>query len=110
MKLNENSLASTIANREGKKQEVNVAQIKEVLKITLEELARVPASVALALIEKHAPAPNEAKAQEATTFLAGGVRINEPRDMIVGKPLVKLNHPPEKPGNSTTLPKSAWIK
>jgi hypothetical protein len=85
MKLNENTLASTIANREGKKQEVSIAQIKEVLKITLEELARVPASVALALIEKHAPLPGDSKAEGTTTFLAGKVRVNNPRDMVVGK-------------------------
>jgi hypothetical protein len=85
MKLNENTLASTIANREGKKQEVSIAQIKEVLKITLEELARVPASVAMALIEKHAPVADGAKAQGAITFLAGKVKVNEPRDMVVGR-------------------------
>ena len=61
IKLNENTLARQIAEREGKKQEVNIAQIKEVLRITLEELARVPASAALALIEKHAGAKDELK-------------------------------------------------
>lgn len=85
MKLNENVLANTIASREGKKQEVNVAQIKEVLRITLEELARVPASVALALIEKHAGAPDEAKVERATTFVVGKAKVNEPRAMVVGK-------------------------
>lgn len=85
MKLNENVLANTIASREGKKVQVNVAQIKEVLRITLEELARVPASVALALIEKHAEAPDEAKVAKSPNLVVNKVRVSEPRTMIVGK-------------------------
>lgn len=53
MKINENVLAAAVAKREGGK-EVNIAQIKEVLKVTFHLLARVykPSEI-LALIEKH---------------------------------------------------------
>lgn len=52
MKINLNSLAKTIASEEGKLVEVNVAQIKEVLRITLDILANdyMPSEV-LALLE-----------------------------------------------------------
>lgn len=49
-----NPLVKEIASREGGKVEVNIAQISEIVKIMLEEMARVPASEAMALIEKHA--------------------------------------------------------
>jgi len=39
MKINENTLAKQIAQKEGKKVEVNIAQIKEVLSIALGILA-----------------------------------------------------------------------
>ena len=52
-KLNENKLAKSIAEQEGGKTQVNIAQIKECLKITLDILAKEVPSVALALIEKH---------------------------------------------------------
>ncbi len=54
MKINENLLAKHIACREGKCQQLTIAQIKEVLKVTLELLATHPASEVLALVEKHA--------------------------------------------------------
>lgn len=53
MKINENELAKAIAQREGKCQQLTIAQIKEVLKVTLEMLALYPASEVMALIEKH---------------------------------------------------------
>jgi hypothetical protein len=85
MRVNENTLARTISEREGKKQEVSIAQVKEVLRITLEELARLPASVAMTLIEKHAGAKDEFKAMTDNTFIAGKVRVGKPRDMVVGR-------------------------
>lgn len=47
-------LVKAICGREGGKVAVNAAQVSEVLRITLEELAKVPASEALALIEQYA--------------------------------------------------------
>lgn len=55
MAVNQNVLVKRISEREGKKVEVNIAQIKEVVRLLLEELAGLPASQALALIERHAP-------------------------------------------------------
>ena len=52
-KINENKLAARIANLEAGRTSVNIAQIKEVLKIALDLLAEEYASDALALIEKH---------------------------------------------------------
>jgi hypothetical protein len=51
--MNFNTLAKNIANREGMKESVNIAQIREILSITLDELGQLKASEALALIEKH---------------------------------------------------------
>jgi len=53
MKINENKLAKEIALHEGKEVGVNIAQIKEIMKITLELLALYPASAVMELIEKH---------------------------------------------------------
>ena len=53
MKINENKLAKKIADIEGKKYELSIAQIKEVLKITLELLNLEKPSKVLALLEKH---------------------------------------------------------
>ena len=39
MAINQNSLVKSISEKEGKKVEVNIAQIKEVVKCTFEELA-----------------------------------------------------------------------
>jgi hypothetical protein len=52
VKINENNLAKVIANTEGKKVEVNIAQIKEILAITLDILANdyMPSEV-MALLE-----------------------------------------------------------
>lgn len=38
-KINENTLAKTIASQEGKKTEINIAQVKEVTKLVLDYLA-----------------------------------------------------------------------
>lgn len=55
MKINLNTLAKTIASEEGKLVEVNVAQIKEVLRITLDILANdYQPSEVLALLESKA--------------------------------------------------------
>lgn len=56
-RINLNDLARTITLREGRKQEVSIAQVKEVLRITLEELGdRLmvdPASV-VGLLQRYA--------------------------------------------------------
>ncbi len=54
--IDQNDLAQRIAQREGLKKQVDIAQIKEVLRVTLEELSMERPSEALALIEKHAGA------------------------------------------------------
>lgn len=54
MSINENELAVEISKQEGKKVPVDIAQIKEILRITLDRLACLQASAVLALIEKHA--------------------------------------------------------
>lgn len=41
-RVNLNEFAQKIAEREGKKSQVNIAQIKEILKIILSELAKLP--------------------------------------------------------------------
>jgi len=51
--INENKFAVRVANLEGGRAEVNVAQIKEILKIVLDLLAERKASEVMALIEKH---------------------------------------------------------
>ena len=53
MKINENRLAVAIARKEGGKTQVNIAQIKQVLKITLQILSKQKGSEVLALVEKH---------------------------------------------------------
>jgi hypothetical protein len=63
--LNANTLARQVADREGGKVNLPIAQIKEVMRLLLEELARVPASVALELIERHRGAPDPGKADWA---------------------------------------------
>lgn len=50
--INENTLAKAIADREGKKVEVNIAQIKEVLRCALDLLAQEYFSDVLKLLEK----------------------------------------------------------
>jgi hypothetical protein len=52
-KINENKLARAIAWQEGKIQSVNIGQIKEVIKLTLDELSQYNYSEVIALIEKH---------------------------------------------------------
>lgn len=50
--INQNKLARRISYLEGKKVNLSIAQIKEVLRITLEELALYKPSEILQLIEK----------------------------------------------------------
>ena len=52
MTINENNLAKKIALKEGKKLELSIAQIKEVQKILLNELAKEKPSDVLKLLEK----------------------------------------------------------
>lgn len=51
MKINGNKLAQAIALDEGKKVQVNVAQIKEILRIVREHLGRHKGSEVLAWVE-----------------------------------------------------------
>lgn len=50
--INRNALAKRITEREALVQSLSIAQVKEVLRITLEELTRFPASSVLLLLEK----------------------------------------------------------
>jgi len=52
-KINENKFAKKVAELEGGKVQVNIAQIKQILKIAFDLLAEEKGSDALALIEKH---------------------------------------------------------
>jgi len=51
--MNLNKLARTIALKEGKKKQVNIAQIKEILKIALTEISREPEDTQLKTIAKY---------------------------------------------------------
>lgn len=51
--MNVNALAKRITDREGKRVAVNIAQVKEVLRITLEELAEADVLEVLQLLQKH---------------------------------------------------------
>ena len=51
--INENDLARSVCRLEGKKVSVDIGQVKEVIRCTLEELAGWPASSIMALVEKH---------------------------------------------------------
>ena len=51
--INLNLLARTITLREGKKQQISIAQVKEVMKIVFEELAKFKASDILKTIERY---------------------------------------------------------
>ena len=55
--INQNKLAKSISEAEGKREEVNIAQIKEIMKITLEHLAdewnNGNESGVISLIKKH---------------------------------------------------------
>jgi hypothetical protein len=53
VRLNLNKLAAEVTQREGGAVNLPIAQVKEVMRLTLEALARVPASVALEAIERH---------------------------------------------------------
>ena len=50
--MNMNKLAKLVADREGKKVSVNIAQIKEVLRITLAELADADPADVLVMLRK----------------------------------------------------------
>jgi hypothetical protein len=52
-KMNENQLAIDISKIEGKKVEVNIAQIKEVLKCTLDILSNYPDEEIVKLVKRH---------------------------------------------------------
>jgi hypothetical protein len=52
--INENALARAVAQREGKKEQLTIAQVKECLCCTLDVLAEFKGSEVLALVEKHA--------------------------------------------------------
>ena len=52
-KINEQWLAEEIAKAEGKKESVNIAQIKEILRITLEQLAALEPEEVIELLAKH---------------------------------------------------------
>lgn len=51
--INENTLAKEVASIEGLKEEMNIGQIKEVIRCVLECLAGYSASEVMALVEKH---------------------------------------------------------
>jgi hypothetical protein len=53
MKLNLTDLAHRVTLAEGGAVNLSIAQVAEVIRLTLTELARVPASVALEAIERH---------------------------------------------------------
>lgn len=52
MAINRNKLAQDVAVAEGLKVNLPIAQIKEVLRIALQQLAEKPASEVLALLEQ----------------------------------------------------------
>lgn len=52
-KMNENQLAMDISKIEGKKVEVNISQIKEVLKCTLDILSGYPDEEIVKLVKRH---------------------------------------------------------
>ncbi len=52
MAINLNHLAVSITKKEGGKQQVNIGQVKEILKITLAELKKCKASEVLCLLGK----------------------------------------------------------
>lgn len=53
MRINENSLAKAIVMAEGLKKVLTIADVKEVLRITLDLLSAEMPSDVLALLEKH---------------------------------------------------------
>ena len=52
MKINLNKVAEAVVSEEGKKQSVNIAQVKEVLKIALNVLRSYKPSEVLELLER----------------------------------------------------------
>ena len=53
MAVNLNTLAKTITDKEGKKVNLSIAQVKEVLKLTLHELADEDTVKVLTLLKKY---------------------------------------------------------
>ena len=51
--MNLNKLAKTVAEKEGKKKEVSIAQIKEILRIILIELAKYPYKEVISLLSRY---------------------------------------------------------
>ena len=51
--INENALAKAVSEAEGKRTEVNIAQIKEVMKCLLIELGSYTDGQIIALVNKH---------------------------------------------------------
>ena len=53
-KINENTLAKMVSEEEGGGENLSIAQIKEVINVTLDLLSEYKMSEVVALIEKHA--------------------------------------------------------
>jgi hypothetical protein len=51
--INMNDFAREIAEEEGGLEEVNIAQIKEIIKLTLEKVSRLGTARALELLERY---------------------------------------------------------
>lgn len=51
--MNLNEIATEVTKREGLKKSVNVAQVKEVIRIFLEEIAFYPFSEVIDVLNKH---------------------------------------------------------
>lgn len=51
--INMNDFAKEIAEQEGGLEEVNIAQIKEIIKLTLKKLARLGTARVLELLERY---------------------------------------------------------
>ncbi len=51
--MNLNKLAQTVTLKEGKKQSISIAQVKEVMKILFQELAKEKPSEVLKIIERY---------------------------------------------------------
>jgi hypothetical protein len=53
MRVDLNDLAKSITEKEGGKVSMDIAQVKEVLKITLEELAKLPPPAVMRVLREH---------------------------------------------------------
>lgn len=61
-RINENTLAKEIAEREGGKRNLSIADVKEVQRHLLDRLAELPATDVLRLIAKHDKSAKPTKA------------------------------------------------